>query len=78
MPGSGFPVTPVNLKTSHSCRVGCCIALCVVSALNSWAIQSQACISAADYKVVTIFLESVLKIIFRLFFTENKMKWNKK
>ena len=74
VPGSGFSVTHVNLMTSHCHSVGSCIALCVVSALNSWAIQSQACISAADYKVVAIFLESVLKIIF----TENKMKWNKK
>ena len=67
MPGSGFSVTHVNLMTSHCRSVGYCIALCVVSALNSRAIQSQACISATDYKVVAIFLESVLKIIFRLF-----------
>ena len=77
VPGSGFSVTHVNLMTSHCRSVGSCIALCVVSALNSWAIQSRACISAADYKVVAIFLESVLKIIFRLFLLRTKRNGTK-
>ena len=37
----------VCLVTSCCCSVGFCIALCVVLAMNSWAIQNKACISVA-------------------------------
>ena len=42
-----FGGTCASLVTSHCHSVGFCI---VVSALNSQAIQSKACISAAKYK----------------------------
>ena len=52
MPSSGVLVAHVSLATSHCCRVGFCVAFCVVSALNSHpAIQSEVYISAAMYEL---------------------------
>ena len=45
-----FSGTCVSLATSHCHSVSFCIALCAVSALNSQALQSEACISAAKHK----------------------------
>ena len=58
--------TWVSLTTSHCHSVSFCIALSVVSALNSRAIQSEACISAAKYKRSSFFSESRVEITFRL------------
>ena len=70
-PSSWFSEAHVNLVTS-CCRIaGFCIALCVVSALNSWAIQSKACISAPKYKR-SPFYWSRVEIIFRLFSLRTK------
>ena len=54
------------LETCYACLF---ISLCVVLALNSQAIQSKACIFAANYKCSTIFLETV-----EIIFAANKMK----
>ena len=59
-----------SLATSRCRSVGFCIELCVVSALNSRAIQSEACISAAKYERSSFFSGSRAEISF----TENKMK----
>ena len=45
----------VSLTTSPCCSVGLCTMRCVISALNSWASQSKACISAAKYKCSPLF-----------------------
>ena len=47
---SGFLMTHVSLATSCCHIIGFCIALCVVSALNSQAILSKACIFTAKNK----------------------------
>ena len=55
--------------TSGCHSVGLCNVLYVVTALNSLAIQSEACISTAKYEC-SPFSGSLLEIIF----TENKLK----
>ncbi len=40
----------VSLATSRCHGLGFCVGLCVVSALNSEAVQSKACISTAKYE----------------------------
>ena len=63
--------------TSRCCSVGFCIAFCVVTALNSWAVQSEASISAVKYKCLP-FLGSHVEIIFGFFFpAEDGMKQKK-
>ena len=51
----GFGGTCVSRVTSHCRCVGFCIALCVVSALNSWASQSMASVSAEKCKGLPFF-----------------------
>ena len=65
----------VNPTTACCCSVGFCIVLCVVSALNSWTVQtwSDTCISTAKYECSLFFLEAVLK----LFSLRTKIKWEK-
>ena len=68
----------LSLATSPCHSVGFCIVLCIVSALNSQAIQSEACISAAEYKHLPFFLEAVLKCLGDYFpWEQNQMekKW---
>ena len=59
------------------CTVGFCIALCVVSALNSPAIQSKACISIAKYKHWPVFWKPWWNY-FQINFIENKNEMRKK
>ena len=65
----------VNLATSCCCSIRFCIALCVVLALNSWAVQSKACISAAKYDC-SLFFWKLWWNDFQIIFTENKIKQN--
>ena len=51
-----------------------CIELCVVSALNSWANQSEACISAAKSESLPFFWKPFGNY-FQIIFTENKIRW---
>ena len=53
------------MATSCCPSVGFCIALCVVSVLNSQALQSEVCICVAKYKHLPFFgREDVLKRLF--------------
>ena len=47
--------------------------LCVVSALNSWAIRSEACISTGKYKCLPFFCEPCGNY-FEIIFIENEVK----
>ena len=70
MPSSGFQWCMCGSPTTAGCHsLGLCIALYVVTALNSLAIQSEAGISTAKYEC-SPFSGSRLEIIF----TENKLK----
>ena len=63
----------VSLASSPCRRFSFCVALCIVSALNSRAIQSEDCISAANHECWTFFWKLRLNY-FLIVFTENKMK----
>ena len=51
----GFGGTYVSLVNSYCHSVSFCVVLSVISVLNSQAIQSEACISAAKYKHLPFF-----------------------
>ena len=56
MPSSGFSVAHVlSLTTSRCHSASFCIVLCVVLVLNSWAVQSEACIFTAKYERLPFF-----------------------
>ena len=59
--------------TSHRSSASFCIAICVVWALNSRAVQSEACISTAKYKRLPFFWKPCGHFL-GIVFTENKMK----
>ena len=61
MPSSGFSVAYVSLAAVVSVSA---FALCAVTALNSWPVQNEACISAAECEHLP-FLGSRVEIIFR-------------
>ena len=68
--------TWLSLTTSRCRSVGFSIVLCVVSALNFQAIQSEACIAAAKYEHLAFFSGSHVEISFRL--VSLRIKWNGK
>ena len=72
-----FSGTHVSIATSHCHSVCFCVALCVVLALNSWAMQDEACISTAKFAHLPFFLEAVLKLYFGFILTGGEMKRNK-
>ena len=74
MPCTGVLVKRVNLATSHYHSVGFCIALCVVSVLNSWAVQTEACIFTAEYEYSPCFW----KPCWNYFHIVRFSKWNGK
>ena len=63
----------VSLASPHCSSVSFCVALCVASALNSRAIQSEACIFTAKYEHAPFFLK-LCSNYFRLF--SLRTKWN--
>ena len=69
---NGHKYLCVSLVTSSCCSVSFCIVLCVVSALNSETVQSE----ALQIWAFTIFSRSHVKIIVRLF--SLRTKWNGK
>ena len=72
-PVLGFRWDMCKSVTSHCRSVGFCIVLCVVSTLNSLAIQSKACISTAKYKH-SPFLWKLCWNCFLIIFSENTKK----
>ena len=64
-----FGGTCVSLVTFCSHSVSSCIALCVVVALNSQAIQREACISTAKYEPLPFFRKPCWNY-FQIIFTE--------
>ena len=72
-----FGGTCVSLATSHCYSANFCIVLCVVLVLNSWAIQSEACISAADYKCSPFFLDPCWKLFSDYFHCEWEQNFSK-
>ena len=72
----GFSGTCVSLTTSRCRSFSFHIVLCVVSALNSWAIQSEAFISPAKYQYLPFFLKPSWNY-FQVSFTKSKVKWKR-
>ena len=72
-----FGGTCVCLTSSPCYSIGFCIDLCVVLALNSQALQSEACISIANYERSPFFWKLSWNN-FQIIFTENEMKQKRK
>ena len=62
-----------SLMTCRCRSISFCTVLCVVSALNSWAIRSEACISTGKYKCLPFFCEPCGNY-FEITFIENEVK----
>ena len=62
-----------SLATTRCQYVSFCMALCVVLALNSLAIQSKACVFTAKCEHLPFFFK-LCGNYFQIIFTENKMK----
>ena len=64
-------------KVSCLChRVGFCIVLCIVSALNSLAIQTRLIFPLQKYEPLPFFLKQCGNY-FQVIFTSDKMKWKR-